>query len=451
MSTLGTQFSSAPTKPGFYTDDTSQLRDSLPAQTGRLSGRKTGRPSPQDHVREPAHEDTLRRHDLLPSHPKQVGSNAGFNKNQGQLFDPEVVQPRDTTPDTTVARRAGAPTGEISVKGGKAKSGLVGQPGFMPTLDKKQKGRALNSLVDARQHTGADRGTGAPTAEIMADRAALSDKSSRQTWYQGVDASGQHSIKSEGDATRVVHASAARQGTTSSHMARAVAFTSPQMEWKSMGDARSTAGAGHHPNLESAEGVISAGNAARKANPDVSSSEIADVSRNNAGFALENMAVKAGVKHHETRDKGVGPFPIQGEKSLKAVNFDASLNLSHLEPAVQRVAAKSYTVDRHDADIAGVDSDKHLSDRRGVHEAVAMTGRRTALKQRELPPNTQASQWEAKRAEKGLGRGNEMFAGTNERPVARPDLVHQAPPPSSRSMSRSGRIMNRASDMGIEF
>jgi hypothetical protein len=129
------------------------------------------------------------------------------------------------------------------------------------------------------------------------------------------------------------------------------------------------------------------------------------------------------------------PYSIQDVKSQKAANFDASLNLSHPNTAVQRIAAQSYTVDRHDAASVGIDAESNEFKRRGTYEAVAMTGRRAALKNRELPPNEQASEWETHRAKKGLGAGNQMLtAGTTN---VRPDLTDGTQPRiSSRNLQR---------------
>jgi hypothetical protein len=78
--------------------------------------------------------------------------------------------------------------------------------------------------------------------------------------------------------------------------------------------------------------------------------------------------------------------------------------------------------------------------RRGVYDAVAMTGRRAALKHGQLPPNEQAAEWVGQK-----GRSTAM-------PVDAPRLFDPANPPrrTSRTMQRDDRS-EEAKRLNIEF
>jgi hypothetical protein len=440
--------------PGYYQTDKQHGAVGGP----RLTGRKSGRTAPRDHIMQPAWEDTLQRHDLLPKHDSQVGPNKSFDANQGQLFDPQVVAPRDTRSDVEIARSVGAPTGGIEAASSKQNPIPGATPGFMPGLNTKQKIAAIHNVGEGRAATGASRG-GAPFAEIMEDRAKASGRSAN--WYMGTDSSGRHQRDLPGEANRQISGAAARTGSSYSNMARAVAATSPQMGWKSEGTTddpmagqtdRMGSSAGMHPNLAVAEDVVrTATRSVRRGSNVVEDQHAraatpvddrkAEASRSR--FMVEHPAALGGTtdgrvkaaknREREMRNPGspMPDYPIQGVTSQKAANFDLSLNLAHSNKAVQRIAATSWTVDRHDAEIAGMNGSgkgpgNNEFQRRGTYEAVAMTGRRAALKNRELPPNEQASQWESRRAQKGLGQGNQMFqaGGTT---VPRPELAWNAP------------------------
>jgi hypothetical protein len=464
------------TTPGYYQTDPQHGAVGGP----RLVGRKTGRVAPRDHIMQPAWEDTLQRHDLLPKHDSQVGPNSSFNPNQGQLFDPQVVAPRDTRSDREIARSLGAPTGEVLSNSGVQNPRLGAEPGFMPGLTTKQKIKAIENVGEARDVTGASRG-GSPFAEMMEDRASHTGK--RAAWYMGTDETGEHNRNVQGEAAKQIHQAAGRTGVSSSTMARAVAATSPQMGWKSEGrtddptahtNERSAPTAGVHPNLAVAEDVVrtakkhvaggSQGDLYKKVDDrgkdmpvedrdtEIAAGSVKYTSRVNGrsrmiptqevhpaalGGTTPGRHKAADVTVHElTKETSdIGPYPIQDIKSQKAANFDASLNLSHENKAVQRIASQSYTVDRHDGNSVGIDVESNQFKRRGTYEAVAMTGRRAALKNRQLPPNEQAMEWESHRASKGLGGGNQLFsAGTT---VIRPELRPSEPSSGSRPGSRN--------------
>lgn len=483
-----TEFSQAAVEPGFY-----QSAPQHGAVGGeRLRGRKSGRVAPRDHVRQPAWEDTLQRHDLLPMNDNQVGSNRDYDPNQGQLFDTQSVTPRDTRSDVEIAKSRGAVTGEITAASTKKQDPLLGAtPGFMPGLDKKQKIEAIKNMESARVATGADRGSGhwkalgrdkpwegstsnaAPFKEMMEDRAAAFAKGSesKAPWYMGTDETGHFRRDIQGDAARKIQESAARVGAGSSEHIRTTAMTSPQMAWKSEGSTRDpmttvadrgAATAGMYPNIAVAEQVAGGVRGAKPWDGE-STYEREGVERSiprqvhhpdALGGTPDGRAKAAGhVARAASRDVPQSePYPIQDIKNQKAPNFEASLNLSHIDPAIQRIAAQSFTIDRHDASGVGIDAESKEFKRRGSYEAVAMTGRRAALKNRELPPNEQAIEWEARREDKGLGKGNQMFvAGTglgNGTPVVRPELIDNpagVKPPTSRGMRR-GRRYDPASD-----
>lgn len=467
-----TQLSNQPTEPGFYQ-----------ATRERQRGLKTGRIAPRE-GRVSAWEETLQIHNLAPMHPSQVGSdNRGFDKNQGQLFDPETVVPRDKRSDEAIARGLGAPTGEIHAARDKQNPVLGAKPGFMPGLTTKQKVTAIRGMGQAM-------GTDTPMRDMMARRESLRSQStgSKPDWYMGTDAEGNYDSSAMGKAPEKIQESAARvPGATSSGHIRTVAMTSPQMAWHSTGTTddpqahqtdRMSSSPGTFPNIVVAEDVARTANTAYRQDKNVSQAiedrtfvskddRIAEVAGNKSmvehpsalGSTPDSRQKAASNYLREVEGpKDSVPFPVQSKKSQKTANFDSSLNLSHKNKAVQRIAAQSWTADRHDVlGATGLDADSNEFKRVGMYELVATTGRRTAIKNRELPPNEQAIEWEAQRASKGLGKGNQMFvAGTGtdgSAPVIRPELVNaptKSPAPKSRSMRRGG-FRDTASDLGLDF
>lgn len=454
-----TRFSEQQLTPGFY-----QSEAQFGAVGGaRLRGRKSGREAPRDHVRQPAWEETLQKHDLLPMHENQVGSNASFNRDQGQLFDTQAVTPRDSRSDIDIAKSRGAVTGEITAATSKRQNPELGaRPGFMPGLTKKQKVDAIHNIGEARVASGASRG-GAPFKEIMEDRQAAFNKGSeaKAPWYMGTDDTGHFRRDIQGEAATKIQESAARVGAGSSEHIRTTAMTSPQMAWKSEGSTndamttvadRGAATAGMYPNIAVAEQVAGTARGTRPTGDSASRFTVHEPESLGGTPDARAKAAEHVTKAASRSTPKSEPYPVQDIKSQKAPNFEASLNLSHIDPAVQRIAAQSYTVDRHDASGVGIDVEGKQFKRRGSYEAVAMTGRRAALKNRELPPNEQAIEWEARREDKSLGKGNQMFvAGTGKdggTPVVRPDLRPIAKPPTSRTSRRNRSI---ADDLGLDF
>jgi hypothetical protein len=374
--------------PGFYQDR---------QPVGRLAGRKTGRLSPREAAREPRWESVLKAHDLLPEHRSQVGGNGSYDPNQGQLFDPEVVQPRQES--------APAGFGEIEYKAGnnKAVMGLAAAPGFMPNLNKKQKVAALNTVAAERGRTGADRG-GSPIAEMLEDRRLPAGyENKRSDWYQGPS----RTREDAGAAPKLISGAAARTGSSFSLMARAVAQTSLKLAWTiDNDDPKNREPVGANPNIRAAEAAV------RYKDETTEDDPVYTPGARPRPHELPMPALGTAVERAKTTALAgdpVGRFSVSSPLSQKTANFDASLHLSHVNPAIARKAAEAWTVDRHDLTSAGFD-EKSL-DKRGVYDVLAMTGRRAALKAGELPPNYQADLWEAERLRKGHGRGYEMFHG----------------------------------------
>lgn len=353
--------------PGFY-----QGRE-------RQRGIKTGRVAPRDAVRPTAWAHMQNDQHLEPHHPNQVWSetNDQYDPNQGALFDVNKVAPRTNTPESDIARarELGAPTGRISVNSGKQEIGLAGQPGFFPDLNRKQKVLAINNLGKARTETGAAQG-GAHFGEMQLsrERAAARGKAAlggEANWYAGVDSEGRHD-GSIGAAPAAIQNVAGQLGTSTHAVTRGVAIQSPQMTWQ---DDQT----GDMPNLAATRGVYTAVQSAQRKNPDIGVEAIRDIGVQNAGMSLPLMAAKSADNFHTHGEKASTPFPVQDVKSQKAPNFEAALHMSHIDPAVRRIASQAWTVDRHDAAITGVDRDTGLA-KRGALEAVALSGRRATLK-----------------------------------------------------------------------
>jgi hypothetical protein len=293
----------------------------------------------------------------------------------------------------------------------------------------------------------------------------------------GTDSEGNYDRTVQGAAGRNVQEAAARAGVSSGQMTRATAITSPQMGWKSEGQTKdpqasmpekSVPTAGVSPNLMVAEHAMRESNGRNPALPPEQGPSF-PYHRTNPGHGVESIESVGGLPDHITKAKNHQassvthgreslPYPIAERNSQKAPNFDASLSLSHIDPAVQRVASTAYTVDRHDADSLGLDANSNEFKATGVYESIASMSGRAAHAQRELAPNAQSMVWEDHRNSKGLGQGNQMFtAGTGfdgSTPVPRPELrattsnQSRAARPVTRSQRRAQSTADR---MGLEF
>jgi hypothetical protein len=370
----------------------------------RQRGLKTGRVAPRDAVRPTAWAEIQNDNHLQPHHPNQVWSETSdqYDPNQGALFDVSKVAPRNTPPLAGRAPALGVPSGRISVKG-KDTMGLAAQPGFMPNLSTKQKLSAIQATANARDATG--NGTATPFADIMRSRESAYSAKGHADWYAGTDASGRHD-GSIGHAPAMIQQTAGVHGFTTGAMTRAVAQTSPQAGWQ---DENS----GEFHNLNGAKQALQAvprGTDSTEEAVRHSGSSL----RLNGGVLPENTG-KAAVHFFRHGGKG-GAYDVQSPLSQKAPNFEASLHLSHVDPTVRQMAAQAYTVDRHDARIAGMDGNSKEFQRRGVYDAVAMTGRRAALKHRQLPPNEQAAEWVGQKSRSynpGAGDAPRLFDPDN--------------------------------------
>jgi len=197
---------------------------------------------------------------------------------------------------------------------------------------------------------------------------------------------------------------AARTGATHAQATRAVALTSPRTAWDEGGAPGTTDY--KMPNVESAEAVIRAVNGLR----DPSTEQVRQAARKaKGGTAIEGMKAKAGEYHAQVPT--TSPIETAVPASQKVPNFEQSLHLGHVDPAVVRGAAGSYTVDGWD--VKGIGGDEKLLKSDAGYAVAHMTGVRSALKNRELPPNFQASTWNSLRDQPGAYGSSPASMGTN--------------------------------------
>lgn len=403
------------TEPGFH--------------QSHLRGRASGRVSPRPALRGPRREQVYANHGLLEQ--------GQADPNQGQLFDVRTTVP--TIPQEVLHRQRGiAPPLASS------------QPGFMPGIQRTTPERtraakvtAVNRLSEARIRTGADRGTGAPVAEAMQDRAATYAQGRAADWYQGVDQDSGRNIHAPGMAHRDIADVAMRHQTSHPMATRAVALTSPRTAWDE-GGARGTTDFSR-PNIESADNVLGAVKGLR---PDAPMEEVKRVGAEAPGNALNGMKAKAA---EYTTKPTHAPIGISDPASQKVPNFEQSLHLSHVDPAIVRGAAGSYTVDAWDTQTIGGD-EKMLKTDTGY--AIAhMTGVRSALKHGELPPNFQASTWNVARGKEqpaSMGE-NRLFVSKRSGAVVPNPSALPKEPPSFQESSRSMRRQSTADKYDLEF
>ena len=390
--------------PGFY-----QGRE-------RQRGIKSGRVAPRDAVRPTAWSEILNDNHIEPHHPNQVWSETSdqYDPNQGALFDVNKVAPRQTAPLTNeTAEARGVPSGRVNVKG-KDTMGLAAQPGFMPNLNIKQKKAALQGVAVARDSNGTVTGQG-HFADMMASRESAYRAVGRADWYEGTDSAGRHD-GSLGHAPAIIQQTAAVHGWSTGAMTRATAITSPQATWQ---DDQS----GEYVNVQAAKHAM---RSASDPNDDEDTVLQKATSIRASGGVLPEAVGRAAIHYRRHGDKG-GAFNVQSPLSQKTPNFEASLTLSHVDPVVRHMAAQAYTVDRHDAKVVGMDNNSKEFQRRGVYDAVAMTGRRAALKHRQLPPNEQAAEW--------VGQKSRSYATSDA-----PRLFDPANPPGSRTYQRDRKV-----------
>lgn len=363
----------------------------------RGQGIKSGRTSPQPRLRASSRDLTLAKHGLIDQ--------GHADPNQGQLFDAnETLGPRRTDKQIIKEDGINMATHMVVEQSMPKKNGVAAEgppktnsqqfgatPGYMPNLDTKQKVKALESAQGARIESGTYRGGGA-TAEMMEDRTSARSGVGSQPWYSGVDSSGDHSTDIPGEAHIQSEKRASVAGVSTGSMIRAAALTSPQAAW----DKGVPGGAEHRfPNLDHAAAVVSATETAR---PYVDQAEAMSIGGavDVSDGGLGTMGAKAaGAQFHHGND-ATDPTRIKSNKSQKAPNFRASLHLSDPQPAAKRMAAQSFTVDRHDVRAAGIDSGA-IENKTGVYDVAAMTGARVAHKNRTLAPNEQAREWVGQR------------------------------------------------------
>jgi hypothetical protein len=358
--------------PGFY-------------QT-RLSGRKTGRPSPREHHTIPAREQIEVAHGLR--------SFASVDPHQGQLFNIK------TMPQTSEAG--------IASRHGVAPPMAVNAPGFMPGLKRKTERSASRAALTGIRKLGEEMGTDTPVKAAIERRVAAYHSGKDVPWYHRrtevsppidptaggtrmLSHGGRYQL-GEGEAPRLIGAAAQRQQVGYGEMARATAITSPRTHWAEGGAPGTT----EHsmPNLASAESVISAVKA-RHGVEDLTPEQIGEEAY---GAALGRNKAKAAEEF--VRGEPGRPLPHY-PTSLKAPNFEQALQAGHPSQAIRRQAASAYTVDVHDLSAIG------LGEREGVrllkgdtgYVAAAHTGRRAALKVGALPSESQSRVWEATRGE----------------------------------------------------
>lgn len=365
--------------------------------------------------------------------------------NHGQLFDTRQMPTRSPEARTHAAN---APQPQVAVRPSSGKGNLDlplgGAPGFMPGLNKKQKIRAIESVGQELQSP-------TPVRDIMENRQAAGTRAGKPApWYSGVDEQGRHDLSIPGDANVAIRGAAARQGVSDGAMTRAVANTSPRTRW----DTGHPSNQGHRmDNLDAAEGVIDATKTLQAVDM-ADDKTIDEVTQDSSvvGSALPKMGAKAGKQFRDQGNDTTKPIEMKARTSQKVPNFEQSLHLTHVDPQVRKNAAMSWTSDTHDQSIAGV-SEKYM-DRVGSYELQAMTGTRTAFKNRELPPNEQAREWVGQRG--GTQHIEQEGFFEAHRGGLRPRT--EAMPPSTASLTESMRNSSRnrkrastAERMGLEF
>jgi len=405
----------------------------------RQRGLKTGRVAPRDAVRPTAWSEILNDNHIEPHHPNQVWSETSdqYDPNQGALFDVNKVAPRQTTSLTNeTAEAMGVPSGRVNVKG-KDTMGLAAQPGFMPNLNVKQKKAALQGVATARDSNGTVTGQG-HFADMMASRESAYRAVGHADWYEGTDSSGSHD-GSLGHAPAIIQQTAAVHGFSTGAMTRATAISSPQATWQ---DDQT----GEYVNVQAAKHALLSSRSA--ADEDDAYQKASSIRA--SGGVLPEAVGRAAVHNYRHGDRG-GAFSVQSPLSQKTPNFEASLNLSHVDPVVRHMAAQAYAVDRHDAKVVGMDNNSKEFQRRGVYDAVAMTGRRAALRHRQLPPNEQAAEW--------VGQKSRSVATSDAPRLLDPNTlaINQSAVPAPPTAPSSSRTMTRdnrspiAQKYGLDF
>lgn len=401
------------TEPGFY--------------QGTLRGRASGRPSPRQAVRGPVRERVFADHGLLDK--------GRADPHQGQLFPDHQAGP--VLSPTAVARQRGVPAPLPSSSAGF----MPGIQRSTPQAARRAKALAVHKLGDARARTGSSRG-GPPVKEAMEDRQKLYDSGKPADWYQPVQDG--RNVMGAGMAHESIANAAHRTGTSHADMTRAVALTSPRTAWDE-GGAPGTSSFSR-PNLESAEAVVRNVHALR---PDADREAVRQAGHSTHGAALGEAKAKAAEYHASV--PVVDPIRVQDPSSQKVPNFEQSLHMGHIDPAVVRGAAGSYTVDKWD--VSGIGGDeKMLKSDTGYHIA-HMTGTRAALKNGELPPNFQARTWNAARDQaQPVSMGNDRLFVSKRSGALAPNPAAMASPQPQWSMdSRALRRQSTADKYDLEF
>jgi hypothetical protein len=231
---------------------------------------------------------------------------------------------------------------------------------------------------------------------MIEDRQATRNKADNQPWYSGVDERGEHSATIVGEAGRQINNQAQMQGVSPGAMTRAVALTSPQSAWD-----KGVPGGHEHrfPNLTHAASATKAVDSAGAHSRLTEAKELGQaVSTSDGG--LPEMGAKAAGDHYTHGNDASAPIRVRSALSAKAANFLGSLHQSDAEPAAQRMAATTWTADRHDERAAGIDNptgDGLLNQRKGVYDVAAMTGVRTAHANRTRSSDEQAREWVGQR------------------------------------------------------
>lgn len=391
---------------------------------GRQAGLKSGRTSPRDAIR-PSRSDSINAaHGIV--------SSGSIDPHQGQLFNSRQIP---SVGQGELVRRAG----------GAAPDPLASHKGFMPGITRNQKVAGLKRLGQARDRTGASRGTGAPVRETMEDRAVVHAQGQDRDWYASRTAEGH---LGPGAAGNLIGDVAARQGISHGQATRAVAVTSPRTSWSKDNDPHGGRDFGmNRPNIQSAENVVSAVKGLGK---DPLHERIQAAAGAAAGRSLGDMKIKAGMEF--AKGEPHQPIPVSSAASAKVPNFEQSLHLDSPSRAVQEQASRSYTVDVHDTRAMGGDEDMLKTP--GGYAVAAMTGRRAALKAGELPPRFQSRSWEvirSREAPESMGHGG-MLRATRSGAIV-PDARALPGVSSRRSLAEGGSDdrSETAKKFGLEF
>ena len=400
-----------------------------PGQSGegfyqRYVGRKTGRlsPRPMGHGRGgPRHETILAAHGLMDQ--------GAADPRQGQLFAPHELPSVESA-------------ASLAAKHGVAPPLTGSRPGFMPELYEKEGGGTVSTKQAHKRMIGGinrlssyalepDPDHPLTIARAMENRAATAALHEGDApWYatrrerspgevlSSNPNQGRFALEA-GSATEMITQASRKHGINYETMSRATALTSPRTAWT-----HGTPGTGDFvaPNIESASNVIGEVIGSAEADRPFDVTRVKGSAQRSAMAKAAEDIVGRPTSH---------PIPIAELQSQKVPNFNQSLLLAHPAQSVRKQAAMSYTVDTHDVRSMGAHED--LLKTAGGMAVARMTGRRDALRARELPPMRQSKTWTGQKSKTSEPMGKHSLFRTLrsgkvvERESSNPNLSVQLP------------------------